>query len=383
MVSLLPSGRRKLWLFSGVGAFLVVVAVVVGFAVQNAQGNGNDDGTETEEHAENGENGKKDKDGEDEENQAPAAPVELYEVSRGHISTFLQTTATLEARNSATLVAQKQGQVVQLLVEEGEWVQKGAVLAQLDDAEASVALERAKVNLEVAEREAKRSEQLLERDLISEKEKDDQMLAFRTAQVELEQRKFEYSQTRLTAPFSGRISERMINLGETVTTGKECFRIVDFNPLRARLYFPERELSRVAVGQSATLRVDTHPGTAFDGTVSLVNPVVDQNNGTFKVTLEIPNSSGNLRPGTFARVQLKTGEFNDAVLMPRRGIVTEDGEEFVYVAQEDTVAKVPVTVGAIDGETAQILIGLEEGDKVVTIGQGGLKDGAKIKSVSF
>jgi RND family efflux transporter MFP subunit len=385
----LPKRRpRKLWLWSGVGVLVVVIAVGVGLVVKNAQGNGGKDAaadsTQVAEEDKNGKNGKDGENGNGENgNGEPAAPVELFTVNQGHISTFLQTTATLEALNSATLVARKQGPVVALHVEEGDWVNRGQVLARLDDAEASVARERAEVALAVAQRQAGRGANLLERDLISQKEKDDFDLAVRTAQVELEQRKFEFSQTRLTAPFSGRVAERLINLGEMVSIGRECFRVVDFHPLRARLYFPERELARVKVGQQATIKVDTHPGHDFQSAVALVNPVIDETNGTFKVTLEIPNSTGALRPGTFARVQVKTGEFSDAVLMPKRGVLTEDGEDYVFVAHSDTVARVPVTVGAVEGDTAQILKGLAAGDSVVTIGQGGLKPGAKIKPVNF
>lgn len=129
------------------------------------------------------------------------------------------------------------------------------------------------------------------------------------------------------------------------------------------------------------LRVDTHPGREFHAEVELVNPVVDETNGTFRVLLEVPNAGGELRPGTFARVQLKTGDFADALLMPKRGIVQEDGEDFVFKAQGDSVVRIGVTVGAVEGETAQILEGLAPGDSVVTIGQGGLKPGAKIKPV--
>lgn len=357
--------RKKVWLFSSIGVLLVVVAAGI-FVARSAQSNGSDKKKE-----------KKD------EKQTPAAPVELSVLSRGAISTFLQTTATLEALNSATLVAQKSGPIDAVLVEEGDWVKAGQVLARLEDTEARVALERAEVNLEVAKREHDRGIKLVEGNLISEKEMDDFKLKLRTAEVELEQKRFEYSRTRLTAPFAGRVADRFVKLGETVTVGKECFRVVDFNPLRARLYFPERELARVRAGQEAVLRVDTHPGKEFNAKVELVNPVVDQANGTFRVLLEVPNGKGDLRPGTFARVQLKTGDFDDALLMPKRGIVQEDGEDFVFKAQGDSVVRVAVAVGAVEGETAQILEGLAAGDSVVTIGQGGLKPGAKIKSVGF
>ena len=314
---------------------------------------------------------------------APAAPVELTQVRRGALSTYLQTTAALEARHAAVLVARRQGQVVRLLAEEGAWVEQGGVLARLDDREAQLAVERAELGAEVARREVERGQQLSQKGYMSPKELDDLELRTRNANVELEQARYELSQRKITAPFAGRVVERMVQLGETVTAGKEAFRIVDFNPVLARVYFPERELSRVHVGQEAEVTLDTHPGEKFVARATLVNPVVDRSTGTFKVTLEIPNPSGTLRPGTFARVRLETGHFDGTMLLPRRGILSEDGEDYVFVARGDSAVRVAVKLGAVEGDTAQILAGLGDRDRVVTVGQGGLKPGAKIKPVSL
>jgi membrane fusion protein (multidrug efflux system) len=312
-----------------------------------------------------------------------ASPVELTEVRRGGISTYLTGTTSLECRNTAVIVARRMGQVLSMAAEEGALVGQGAVLARLDDTEARLAVERAELNAETARREAERGEQLHKQGFLSEKELDDLRLKTRSAGVELEQARYDLAQTRITAPFPGQVTDRMINLGETVTEGRECFRVVDVDPILARVYFPERDLSRVRIGQEATLSLDGHPGEEFPARVSLVNPAVDGTNGTFKVTLEVPNPDRRLRPGAFARVKLRTGSFDEVVLLPRRGVLTEDGDDYVFVAQGDSAVKVPVTVGAIEGETAQILSGLENGALVVTVGQGGLKTGSRIKAVSF
>ena len=97
--------------------------------------------------------------------------------------------------------------------------------------------------------------------------------------------------------------------------------------------------------------------------------------------LELPNPGGNLRPGAFARVRLRTGSFASVLLLPRRGVLTEDGEDYVFVASGDSVVRVPVKLGAIENDTAQITNGLTRGDRVVTVGQGGLKQGSKIRVV--
>jgi len=257
------------------------------------------------------------------------------------------------------------------------------VLARLDDTEARLAVQRAELTLEVTTHEQERASRMQSEGYLSSKEWDDIQLRLRNAKLELDQARYNLSQTRITAPFAGRVTERAINLGETVSPGATCFRLIDFNPVLVRLYFPERELERVRVGQAAALTLDAQPGRTFSAKVALVNPVVDHSNGTFKVTLEAPNPGGLLRPGSFARVRLKTGSFADALLLPRRGVLTEDGEQFVFVARGDTVARARVSVGAVEGDQAQILAGLVAGDRVVTVGQGGLRPGARIRVTSF
>lgn len=358
---------RRVLVWSIVGVVVVVVAAGIAFVATNAVGNGKDD------------KGKKKKKGD----EVLASPVELSEVTSGRISTFLETTTTLEARNTADLVARRGGQVVALPIEEGAWVQKGHVLAQLDDTEERLAVERTQLGWEVAKRELDRGKQLEAKSYMSQKELDDLELAVRNAWVALEQARYELSQMKIVAPFTGRVVERAINLGENLTAGKVCFHMVDFHPLRARLYFPERELQRVRVGQAAEVTLDTHPDRTFQAEVSLVNPVVDRNNGTFKVTLDLPNPGEQLRPGAFARVRVKTGSYDDALLLPRRGVLTEDGDAYVFVARGDSVQKIAVRLGAVEHDTAQILSGLVEGDSVVTVGQGGLKPGSKIKPVTL
>ena len=357
---------RPLILWSALGLGLLVVGGGIVFAMRNAQGDG------PASKAKGKKNGK----------DAPiASPVELSRAAKGDIATFLETTTTLEPENQATLVAKRQGQVVAVLAEEGQSVARGQVLARIDPTEAKLALDRATISSDVAKRELARGKQLKEKAMISDKELDDLDMKERVAWQELEQARYDLSQTNITAPFGGRVLERMVHLGETVTPNTDCYRLADMTPLRARVYFPERELNRVLVGQTAELETDTRVGHKYAARVAIVNPAVDLSNGTFKVTLEIHDKTGDLRPGTFCRVRLLTGTFHDAICLPRRALLSEDGDNFVFLAAADSVNRVKVNVGAISGDTVQILAGVKPGDSVVTVGQGGLKQGSKIKPV--
>jgi len=360
--------RRRTLLWTMGAVVLVAAGIGVVMIARSASGKANASGK-----------GK----GKDKETAAPASPVELAQVGKGGISTFLTGTTTLEARSTATLVASRAGRVVELRAEEGQWVEKGAVLARLDDTEARLAVERAEVTAQMAQREADRGKQMRAQGYLSDKEMDDLDLKHRSTEVELGQARYDLAETRIVAPFAGRVTTRMIQLGETVTAGRECYKLEDFSPILARVYFPEKEAARVRPGQPAWVECDAQPGAALPARVTLVNPVVDKSNGTFKVTLELPNPRGDLRPGAFARVKLKTGEFDDATLVPRRAVMLEDGESYVFVARGDSVVRTTVQPGATDGDRTQILTGLVPGDRIVTVGQGGLKTGSRIKPVRF
>ncbi len=355
--------RTLLWSLAGVAAAAVVVFGLL--AARNGQAN-------------NGptKKGKKDE-------PVVAAPVALAPVGRGSISMFLETTTVLEARNAATLVARRQGQVVGTPVEEGATVPEGAVLARLDDTEARIALARAQAAYDQAKRDAERGKKLKDQGLSFDQAMDDLEFKLETARQGLAQAQYDLAQTRIVAPFTGKVTSRMVQRGETVTPGKECYQLADFDPLLARVYFPETELPRVRVGQSATLASSAQPGRSFPARVTLVNPVVDRTNGTFKVTLEVKDPSGTLRPGSFARVRLMSDTYANTVVVPRKSLVIEDGDAFVFVAQGDSVNRVAIKVGAVSGDTAQVLAGLVPGQKVVAVGQGGLKQGSRIKAVAF
>jgi membrane fusion protein (multidrug efflux system) len=311
----------------------------------------------------------------------PASPVELTAVRRGAITTYLLGTAALEPRYSATLLAERAGRVTELLVEEGAWVRRGQVLARLDDRDARLAVQRTELAADAAARDAERGRQMREQGFLSQREVESLEVRRRETWVALEQARLDLARTEITSPFAGRVVARSVNLGETATVGRECFRVVDFDPVLARVHFAERDLGRVRAGQRAWILSDSGPAGGVAGRVTLVNPVVDEAHGTFKVTVEATNAGGVLRPGAFARVRIESERVADALLMPRRGLLEEDGEQFVFVARGDSAVRVPVRIGAAAHDTVQVVAGLVAGDRVVTLGQGGLRPGARIRPV--
>lgn len=314
--------------------------------------------------------------------EAPPVPVELAPVVRRDLADHFATTATLEAEKEAQIVAKTSGQVMRLLVEEGDPVTAGQPLLIIDDAEARVRVAEAEVNAATARREYERMQAMWEKGHVAEREMADVRTQHEGAQAALELAKLALAHTKVTAPFAGLVTERHIDPGENAAPGTPLFTVADLHPLLARVYMPERQVARVAVGQEATVIPDAAPAEPLRGRVTMIAPRVDPRTGTVKVTVELDDSSPAARPGSFVRVEIVTDLRRDVLAMPKRALVSEAGESFVFRAQADSVVRVPVTTGYEDEEMIEVATGLAFGERVVRVGQGALKPGSKIAAIA-
>jgi membrane fusion protein (multidrug efflux system) len=319
--------------------------------------------------------GDKDKEG---EKKTPPVPVEVAQVERREISSYYVTTATLEPEKKVDILAKISNEVAEIRVEEGDRVKKGHVLCRLDDEEQRVALDHARINREQKKNDHDRIEEMYKQSLISEKEYLDSRYQYELAVNAYEAATLRYEYTRIRAPFDGIITERLVDEGENITIGARLFVMADTDPLRLTMYLPEGEIKTVRGGQVVFIVPDANPSMSFTGAVVRIAPEVDQRTGTVKVTAE---TRGGGIPGSFVRVKIVTDTRSSTLAVPRRGVVSDAGDRFVFITEADTVRKVEVAVGYEDENFAEILTGLEEGDSVVLAGSGGVRTGTKIKIV--
>jgi len=308
-------------------------------------------------------------------------PVELDLAQVRDMPAYLATTATLQPDKQADVLAKINGEVRRILVEEGDWVREGQVLAELDGAAQRVALEEADARYRALELDLERSRALAAQQLASEKDLNDTQYRFEEAQAQRKACQLQVEYTRITAPFAGQIVARAVDPGQTVATGAKIFTIVDREPLLAEIHVPEREAAKITAGQSVVISPDANLGQSTRGTVLRVAPVVDARTGTVKVTCQVSDVSTTLRPGSFVRVQVQTDLRAHVLTIPKRAVVAEGGETYVFKAVADSVLKVPVTTGLTNHALVEITAGLAEGERIVTIGHGALKSGSKIREV--
>ena len=303
-------------------------------------------------------------------------PVEVAAVSPREISSYYYTTATLDPQRTVDILAKISGQVTGLNVEEGRKVEKDEVLCQIEDSEQRIALDEARINRDQQHREYERLEMMHDRSLISDKEFFDRKYQYELAQNRYEAAALKYEYTKIRAPFSGIITKRYVELGQNLTIGTQVFEIVDASPLQVRMYLPESEIRDIRVGQAVTIHPDNTPDRTLTGRIVRVSPEVDKRTGTVKVTAE---TGGAAIPGSFARIKILTDTRRGSLTIPRRGLISDAGDQYVYIAEADTVRRANVQIGYQDESYAEVLDGLPEGAQVVVVGMGGLRTGTKVR----
>lgn len=321
-------------------------------------------------------NNKKKKKGEKKED-APV-PIEVTTVVPRSISTYYQTTATLEPEKRVDILTKIAGEVREIVVEEGDFVKEGAMLCRLNDAELRVALDEARINRDQQKLELERIETMRSQSLISDKEYQQVKYSFELAENRYESARVKYEYTKIKAPFSGVVTQRLVDPGENIPMGAKLFMMADTQPLLLSMYLPESEANTVRRGQRVDIRPDTGAEVHFEGEVLRIAPEVDARTGTVKVTAQ--TQAGGV-PGSFVRVRILMDTHDNVLAIPRRSIVADAGDRFVFIAAADTVRKVQVGIGYEDETHAEVTHGLSGGDIVVTAGVGGIRDGTKVKVV--
>jgi membrane fusion protein (multidrug efflux system) len=266
-------------------------------------------------------------------------------------------------------------------VEEGDVVSKGQVLAVLVQDEARIAKSKADLKAANASAALERATGTHDQGLISAEAYDKLKMEYEVARQEVAETEWRLARTVIKAPFSGRITERFVTLGQNLRPGDELFTVADYDPLVARIYLPESDVIELDEGREVHITLAANTGISFTGRISQIAPVVDTATGTVKVTVEAVRPPVGVRPGAFVSIGIVRERHPTALLLPRESVIRELRAAYVFISEGDTAVKKPVELGLEEGDLVEVLSGLEAGDKVVVAGQGGLDDGQKIKTL--
>lgn len=343
------------------------------------------------------------------------APVEVATVEVGAIEQLRSFTGALEARSEFLVAPKIGGRIESLRVDLADFVQRGDVVAVLDDAEyvqevararADLALEKASHaealdQLEITERELKRLEPIHKRGELSTSQLDvvrSQMVAKRAlievtlariarAEAELESARIRIGYTQVKADWQGGneqrvVAERLVDAGETVAANAPLLRIVELDPITAVFFVTERDYARLAVGQQARLGTDAYPGVSFDGSVRRIAPVFSPTTRQARVELLVENPDRRLKPGMFIRATIMLQRIEDAIIVPAMALTQRDDREGVFMVDADgkTARWQVVEPGIRQGDRLQVS-GAALSGQVVVLGQQLLDDGSEMRIV--
>lgn len=219
-----------------------------------------------------------------------------------------------------------------------------------------------------------------------------------STQADLVNAQVQLSQTVLTSPIDGFVSSRLADPGTLASPGTVILNLQGIRQVWVNVPVPQEQIGHIAIGQEATITLDTLPGRKFIGRVFQINPSADPANRNFTIRVALDNSQQLLKPGMFARVTLETARVPHATVVPLEAIQTDETGSYVWTVTMDpvdpsapkpagtgpgkapsgTVTRKPITLGLSDDNGSVVLSGLSPGDKVVSAGQQRLKDGAKV-----
>lgn len=324
-----------------------------------------------------------------------AALVNVEPVERQSLNSYLVLNGIVEPERTVEIFSRLSAYVKQIVKEEGAFVKENDVLALLDDKEirisyqqAKIQLEQAKLSLEEAEANLNRSQELIKKDLISEQEFQTTEAAYKQRQLDYENRQESFKDlelqlnwTRIRSLSDGYITERLIEVGDRVNANQQVYTIEDFSPLLVRVFVPTSDSIKLKTDMLTEITTEIIEGTIFQGRVKLINPRVDVQSGTVKVTVEVFDETLMLKPGMFVEAKIVIGKKEDVLVIPRKSILFKQNKTYVFVMDRNQVSQREIVLGLTEEDHVEILSGLEQGEVIVTVGVEGLEDGERIEVV--
>lgn len=310
-----------------------------------------------------------------------AIPIQVAIVGEKTVSNGLTATGEFKGWEEVMLVAESQGSIEYLKVEEGQKIKKGQIIAKVDAISLSSQLTSAQSAFAKAEKDVARYERLLEVGAVSQSALEDIRIQKETARANIAQINQQLGFTIIKSPIDGIVNKLMIEETAFVLAGNEIAEIVQIDRLKINVNIAEDNLSKIKEGQQVSIKTAVYPLDIFRGIVSNISVKADASR-KFQITIEVDNIKDNqLRAGLFAEVNfdaLKTNE-TAAMFIPREAIVGSLQNPSVYIVENNTVALQKIKVGSVINGDVAVLEGLQNGQQVVTRGIINLTNGTKVK----
>ncbi len=263
-------------------------------------------------------------------------PVEGAVAVRDTLVISVSAAAQAAAIKESKLLAQVQGRIMRIRVKENDRVGGGHLLIEVDPTEYELNLADAEAGLAQAQATFQEftlfDDQITDPEVLAERERVARARSgLDRAEVAVERARLELARTDIRTPFSGRVASIQVVEGQFVRNGDELLTVVDLDPIKVEVQVLESEVGYLSPGRGASISFSAFPGETFRGTIETINPVVEQQTRTARVKVMVPNPSGRILPGMYARVSLEARTFADRLLVPRAAILERDRRSMLFV----------------------------------------------------
>jgi membrane fusion protein, multidrug efflux system len=325
----------------------------------------------------------------------PAA-VEVIKVQAQDLQDDALAVGSLRSRQAVMVRPEVAGRIVKLGFDDGQAVQKGQLLVQLDDVLQQAELKQAQAQLSIAQANFNRNKDLVAQNFVAQRALDEAAANLDVARAQVQLAEARIKRMRTVSPFSGVVGIKTVSVGDYVKDGADVVNLEDIGAVFSDFRLPERLSSKISRGQKAEVSIDALPGKKFEAVVEAIDPQLDANGRSILVRARIDNKGGQLRSGMFARVRTVFGERVGALVVPEEALVPVGNKQFLIKVLESPDAKdkdgkpaliskrVEVKTGVRRGGRVEIAEGVSLGDTVVTAGQQRLqRDGAQVRVVDL
>lgn len=357
-------------------------------------------------------------------------PVKVIPASRGSLVVKLKAPGEAVTNKKILMKAEISGIVKKIYVEESQHVREEDLLVELDDREYRLELERAEATrlsvlsemlverrfseseempssldsqrIQEAKKEYEKASELFRKSLISRKdfeqastdyelaliesgEKKEEILAaskgLTQAEVDVKRARLNLEKTKIQAPFSGIITDIKLSPREHLTSGRELLTLVDISDIQVHAKVLESEIGRMRVGREVEIRFSAYPEKVFKGRTKAISPIINPEDKTCKVVIEVANPEEEIKPGMHAEVEIPAEIYKDRLLIPQEAVLVRAGRKLAFVVENDMAKWRYIEVGLENEDYAEVLDGIGEGEPVIMEGHFTLAHDARVRII--
>lgn len=311
-----------------------------------------------------------------------AYPVTISTVEQKDVWNNIELVGTIVGDNDVQVVSEAQGKVTGIYAKVGDYVAAGSIIARLDDELKESAYETAQVNFEKSKKDFERYEVLYKNKSVSDIQYEQAKLGFYNAQSQYVAAKKDYDNTRITAPISGILTARDVDMGTYVNKNMTVANVVDISKLKVKVGVAERDVFSLKKGDDVVVTTNVYPGVEFRGVISTISDKGDQAHN-YPVEISLTNNKQHpLKSGMFGNVSFRQKTSIPGLMVSRDALVGSIKDPQVFVVENGSVHLRNITVGNTYNSELEVLKGLQPGEKVVVNGQNNLEDNTAVYVVN-